>query len=70
VQQYAYLQSQFEDVRAQLAEVNERNTKLQEVSGRIGELESRLEITARERDDLTSRLTVLETQKYLKEFNL
>jgi chromosome segregation ATPase len=70
VQQYAYLQSQFEDIKTQLSEVNERNYKLQQVAGRIGELESRLENTGQERDDLKNRLTALESQKYLKEFNL
>jgi prefoldin subunit 5 len=70
VQQYAYLQSQFEDIRAQLAEVNERNNKLQQMAGGLGELESNLEITVRERDDLKSRLTALESEKYVKEIKL
>jgi prefoldin subunit 5 len=70
VRQYAYLQSQFEDIRAQLAEVNERNNKLQQMTGGLGELESNLEITVRERDDLKSRLMELESEKYVKEINL
>ena len=70
VQQYAYLDTQFTDIHAQLAEVNERNLQLQEVAGKIGELESKLEMASTERDELKNRLTVLESQKYLKEFNL
>ncbi|MEP7256266.1 MAG: hypothetical protein ABI666_10865 [Ferruginibacter sp.] len=68
--QYAYLHTQFTDIQSQLTEVNKRNLQLQQIAGRIGELESKLENTERERDDLKSRLTVLESQKYLREFNL
>jgi chromosome segregation ATPase len=70
VQQYAYLNTQFTDIHAQLAEVNERNLQLQQIAGKIGELESKLEMASTERDELKNRLTVLESQKYLKEFNL
>lgn len=70
VQQYAYLQTQYEDVRQQLAEVNERNFQLQQLAGRVGELESRLENTMIEREDLKERIKTLESEKYLKEFNL
>jgi chromosome segregation ATPase len=69
-QQYGWLHSQFTDVQAQLTELNERNIQLQQIAGRIGELESRLENTILERDDLKTRITVLESQKYLREFNL
>ena len=70
IQDYAYLQSQFKDIQAQLATLNERNFQLQQITGRIGELESTLETTKLERDDLKARLTTLESQKYLREFNL
>ena len=70
IQDYAYLQSQFKDVQAQLAALNERNFQLQQIAGRIGELESMLENTKMERDDLKTRLAALESQKYLREFNL
>ena len=70
VQQYAYLDTQFTDIHAQLAEVNERNLQLQQIAGRIGELESKLEMASTERDELKNRLTILESQKYLKEFKL
>ena len=70
IQDYAYLQSQFKDIQAQLATLNERNFQLQQITGRIGELESTLETTKLERDDLKTRLTTLESQKYLREFNL
>jgi chromosome segregation ATPase len=69
-QQYAYLQTQYEDVRMQLAEVNQRNYQLQQTAGRIGELESRLENMTIERNDLAERLKLLESEKYLREFNL
>ena len=70
LQDYAYLQSQFKDIRAQLATVNERNFNLQQACGRIAELESRLEIALIEKSDLKEKLTMLESQKYLNEFNL
>ena len=70
IQDYAYLQSQFKDIQAQLAALNERNFQLQQIAGRIGELESMLENTKMERDDLKTRLAALESQKYLREFNL
>ena len=70
IQDYAYLQSQFKDIQAQLAALNERNFQLQQIAGRIGELESMLENTKMERDDLKTRLATLESQKYLREFNL
>ena len=70
LQDYAYLQSQFKDIRAQLTTVNERNFNLQQACGHIAELESRLEIALIERSDLKEKITMLETQKYLKAFNL
>lgn len=68
--QHAYLEAQYEDVKMQLAEVNQRNALLQQSAGKIGELESRLDNTVLERDDLKERVRMLESQKYLKEFNL
>ncbi len=70
VQQYAYLQTQYEDVRQQLAEVNERNLQLQQLAFKVGELESRLENTLIEREGLKEQVKMLESQKYLKEFNV
>lgn len=67
LQDYAYLQSQFKDVQAQLTALNERNFQLQKIAGRIGELESKLENNLLERDDLKNRVATLETQKFLKE---
>jgi chromosome segregation ATPase len=69
IQDYAYLQSRFNDIQAQLAALHERNFKLQQITSRIGELESTLENTRLERDDLKNRVTTLESQKYLREFN-
>lgn len=70
VQDYAYLQSQFTDAQEQLAAIIERNFKLKQIASRIGELESTLENMTIERDDLKSRLISLESQKYIREFNL
>ena len=60
LQDYAYLQSQFKDVQAQLTALNERNFQLQKIAGRIGELESKLENNLLERDDLKNRVATLE----------
>ena len=70
LQDYAFLQSQYKDTLAQLSALNERNFQLQQIAGRIGELESQLENGKLERDDLKSRISTLENQKYLREFNL
>lgn len=70
LQDYAFLQSQYKDTLAQLSALNERNFQLQQVAGRIGELESQLENSKLEREDLKNRISTLEAQKYLREFNL
>lgn len=70
IQDYAYLQSQLYDVQAQLAALSERNFQLSQTAGRMGELESNLANIKIERDDLKNRLATLESQKYLREFNL
>ena len=70
IQDYAYLQSRFNDIQSQLTALNARNFELQQIAGKIGELESMLGISMLERDELKSRITELESQKYLREFNL
>ncbi|MEP7237490.1 MAG: hypothetical protein ABI685_06490 [Ferruginibacter sp.] len=70
IQDYAYLQSRFKDVQAQLAIQNERNFQLEQITRRIGELESSLENTQQERDDLKNRVSTLESQKQLREFKM
>jgi DNA repair exonuclease SbcCD ATPase subunit len=70
LQDYAYLSSQLEDSQSQLAIVKELNFQLEQKAGRIGELESRLEIALTERNDLKNRVTTLESQKLLKDINL
>ncbi len=69
IQDYAYLSSRFKDIQAQLTSLEERNFQLQQVANRIGELESRLENTVLERDDLKIRVTALESQKYLRDID-
>ncbi len=70
LQDYAYLRSQYKDILAQIAALNERNFELQQVAGRIGELESNLANALLERDDLKNRVATLESEKYLREFKL
>ncbi len=67
LQDYAYLKSRFNDIQSQLKVMEQRNLELQQVAARIGELESLLENSLLERDDLTNRLTLLESQKLLRE---
>lgn len=70
LQDYAYLQSQFKDIHSQLAALNARNFELEQIAARVGELQSKLENSFLERDELKSRIADLETQQYLREFNL
>lgn len=70
IQEYAYLSSQLNDVQEQLTALKQLNFELEQKAGRIGELESRLENALLERNDLQARITILESQKYLKNFNL
>ena len=67
LQDYAYLQSRFKDIQSQLTVLQQRNIELQQVAGRVGELESLLENSLLERDDLTNRLILLESKRLLKE---
>jgi chromosome segregation ATPase len=67
LQDYAYLQSQFKDIQAQLTALKERNAELEKITSRIGELESSLENSLLERDSLKQRINLLEAQKFLKE---
>ncbi len=70
IRDYASLSSQLEGVQSQLTEVKKRNFQLEQKAGRIGELESKLENALLEKNDLQTRITTLESQKYLKDFNL
>jgi chromosome segregation ATPase len=70
LQDYTYLSSRFTDAQARLTALNERNFELQQVAGRIGEMESSLENNKIEREELKNKPSPLELQKYLKEFNL
>jgi chromosome segregation ATPase len=67
LQDYAYLQRRFNDIQSQLISLEERNAQLQQIANRIGELESTLENSMLERDNLKNKLTMLESQKLLKE---
>ena len=67
VQDYAYLQSQYKDVLAQLTSLQHNNLQLEKTAGSIGELQSRLENSLLERDVLKEKINVLEAQKFIKE---
>jgi len=67
LQEYSYLQSRFNDIQSQLSALQQRNVELERITGRIGELESTLENSKLERDDLKNKLNALESQRFLKE---
>lgn len=66
MQDYAYLQSQFKDMQIQYLDLQQRSLQLEQAASRIGELESLLENSLRERDILKERIGILETQIFLK----
>jgi DNA repair exonuclease SbcCD ATPase subunit len=59
-QQYTYINTQLEDIQAELAKVKKRNTMLQQIAVKIGEMESTVENITMERDELKARLAELE----------
>jgi chromosome segregation ATPase len=67
IQDYAYLQSQYKDILAQLTTLQDNNLQLEKATGSIGELQSRLENSLLERDVLKERISLLEAQNFLKE---
>ena len=67
LQDYAYLQSQFKDIQAQLTVLQQQNFQLEECAGSIGELQSRLQNSLLEREILKERINALETQIFFKE---
>lgn len=64
VQEYTHILTQFTDQQAQLLEISKKNELLQQIAGKIGELESHLANTVMERDGLMARIAIFEnTQK-------
>ena len=63
LQEYSYAQAQLNEIQAQLLEENRRNRSLQEIAGKIGEVESRLANTVIERDVLKARIVLLENDQ-------
>ncbi|GEM_PF-805307 len=59
-QQYNHTHAQLSDVQDQLAEMNKRNLLLEQIAGRIGEMESMLANIQMERDVLRDKITILE----------
>jgi chromosome segregation ATPase len=68
LQEYAYAIAQLNDTQEQLLELNKRNRHLQEIAGKIGEVESELANTLIERDQLKSRIALLENKRNSNEF--
>ena len=66
IQDYAWLQSQFKDIQAQLINLQQRNVMLEQATGSISELQSRLENSLLEREALKERINSLEAQIFLK----
>lgn len=66
VQDYAYLQSQYRDILAQLNALQQQNLKLEHVAGSTGALQSRLDSCLLERDILKERVNELKGQNFLK----
>jgi len=59
-QQYTYINTQLEDIQAELAKVKKKNAMLQQIVVRIGEMESTVENITMERDELKAKLAALE----------
>ena len=68
LQEYAHAQAQLNDCQEQLLELNKRNRQLQEIAGKIGEIESELANAISERDELKARITLLENKHLPREF--
>ena len=60
LQQHTYLHTQLSDILEELSVLKGRNSQLQQIARKIGELESHLANTVMERDELKVRMAVLE----------
>jgi hypothetical protein len=63
LQEYAYSQAQLNDIQEQLLELNKRNRILQQIAGKVGEVESQLANTLLEKDELRARVALLENKQ-------
>jgi len=63
LQEYAYSQAQLNDTQLQLLELNKKNRLLLEIAAKVGEVESELANTLEERDELRSRINLLENKQ-------
>ncbi len=62
-QQYTYTTTQLADVQEQLAKLKKRNSMLQQIAVKIGEMESSMEIITQERDALKDKLSEWEKMR-------
>ena len=67
-QNYAYSQAQLNDAQEQLHELNRSNRLLLKIAAKIGEMESELENTLIEREELKGRIALLENKQNPHEF--
>ena len=65
LRQYTYINTQLDDVEEELTKVKKRNTMLQQIAVKIGEMESAVEMLAEERDHLKNKVALLEKMQIL-----
>ncbi len=67
LQEYTYAQAQLNDIQEQYLELNKRNRQLQEIAGKVGEVESELANTLMERNELKARIALMENKPNINE---
>lgn len=60
LRQYTYISTQLDDVEEELTKVKKRNTMLQQIAVKIGEMESAVEMLAEEKELLQHKITLLQ----------
>ena len=60
LRQYTYINTQLDDVQEELTKVKKRNTMLQQIAVKIGEMESAVEMLAEEKELLQHKITLLQ----------
>ena len=60
LRQYTYINTQLDDVEEELTKVKKRNTMLQQIAVKIGEMESAVEMLAEEKELLQHKITLLQ----------
>lgn len=60
LRQYTYINTQLDDVEEELTKIKKRNTILQQIAVKIGEMESAVEMLAEEKELLQHKITLLQ----------